>query len=92
MSNFTKRKSLNCASNIAFENDSDDDTIIYENGDSCDECGNVSSDELSSDIAKQQTVIRILWMTHAFGVLSIQSNLQQLHHAFLNSFHWAAWM
>jgi len=49
MSNFTKCKSLNGASNIAFDNDSDNDTIIYENEDSCDEYSNVSSDELSSD-------------------------------------------
>ena len=51
MSNFTKRKSLNGVPNFAFDIESDDtdDTIIYENENSFDEHGNVSSDALSSD-------------------------------------------
>ena len=42
-------KSLNGASNIAFDSDSDDDAIIYENEDSCDEYSDVSSHSEATD-------------------------------------------
>jgi len=49
MSYFTKHKSLNGASNIAFDSDSDDDAIIYENEDSRAEYGDVSSHSEATD-------------------------------------------